>query len=105
MAGRIPQQGRLSLTPMLAQSGKIIGDFTVSCLSETEFQLTASYGAQGWHSRWFEQHEGPGVTRREHLGFAIGLYHRRAEGARASGPLSPAAMSAPRRSSSWTCAG
>jgi dimethylglycine dehydrogenase len=49
MAGLIPKPGRLSLTPMLAHSGKIIGDFTVSCLSETEFQLTASYGAQGWH--------------------------------------------------------
>ncbi|NUB43315.1 FAD-dependent oxidoreductase [Fertoebacter nigrum] len=62
MAGLIPKPGRLSLTPMLAASGKIIGDFTVSCLSETEFQLTASYGAQGWHGRWFEQHAMDGVT-------------------------------------------
>ena len=62
MAGLIPKAGRLSLTPMLAHSGKIIGDFTVSCLSETEFQVTASYGAQGWHSRWFEQNMEPGVT-------------------------------------------
>jgi dimethylglycine dehydrogenase len=46
---------------MLAHSGKIIGDFTVSCLSDTEFQLTASYGAQGWHMRWFEQNAAPGV--------------------------------------------
>lgn len=61
MAGAIPKPGRLSLTPMLAESGKIIGDFTVSCLSETEFQLTASYGAQGWHGRWFEQHAEEGV--------------------------------------------
>ena len=62
MAGLIPKPGRLSLTPMLAQSGRIIGDFTVSCLSETEFQLTASYGAQGWHGRWFEQHPQDGVS-------------------------------------------
>ena len=61
MAGLIPKPGRLSLTPMLAHSGKIIGDFTVSCLSETELQLTASYGAQGWHGRWFEQNAEPGV--------------------------------------------
>jgi len=61
MAGLIPKPGRLSLTPMLAVSGRIIGDFTVSCLSETEFQLTASYGAQGWHGRWFEQHAMDGV--------------------------------------------
>jgi dimethylglycine dehydrogenase len=62
MAGRIPEPGRLSLTPMLAHSGKIFGDFTVSCLSETEFQLTASYGAQGWHARWFAMNAGDGVT-------------------------------------------
>jgi dimethylglycine dehydrogenase len=61
MAGTIPKPGRLSLTPMLAHSGKIIGDFTVSCLSENEFQLTASYGAQGWHVRWFEQNAMDGV--------------------------------------------
>jgi dimethylglycine dehydrogenase len=61
MAGNIPKPGRLSLTPMLAHSGKIIGDFTVSCLSEHEFQLTASYGAQGWHERWFEQNAMEGV--------------------------------------------
>ncbi len=62
MAGRIPAPGRLSLTPMLAQSGRIIGDFTVSCIAEGDFQLTASYGAQGWHMRWFEDHAAPGVT-------------------------------------------
>lgn len=62
MAGTIPKVGRLSLTPMLAHSGKIFGDFTVSCLSEQEFQLTASYGAQGWHQRWFEQNMTEGVT-------------------------------------------
>ena len=55
MAGRIPKKGRLSLTPMLSSKGKLIGDFTVSCLSETDFQLTASYGAQDYHMRWFLQ--------------------------------------------------
>ena len=54
MAGRIPKPGRISLTPMLAPSGRLIGDFTVACLSETEFRLTASYGAQDFHMRWFE---------------------------------------------------
>ncbi|MCB5410067.1 GcvT family protein [Pseudogemmobacter faecipullorum] len=61
MAGRIPKPGRISLTPMLAPSGKIIGDFTVSCLTEARFQLTASYGAQAWHMRWFEAHAAEGV--------------------------------------------
>lgn len=61
MAGRIPAPGRISLTPMLAPSGRLIGDFTVSCLGQSEFQLTASYGAQDFHMRWFDQHAEPGV--------------------------------------------
>jgi dimethylglycine dehydrogenase len=56
MAGRIPAPGRMSLTPMLAPSGRIMGDFTVTCLSETAFRLTASYGAQDFHMRWFDDH-------------------------------------------------
>ncbi len=55
MAGRIPKPGKLSLTPMLSPKGKLIGDFTVSCLNEEEFQLTASYGSQAFHMRWFLQ--------------------------------------------------
>ncbi|MEP4198185.1 MAG: FAD-dependent oxidoreductase [Aliishimia sp.] len=62
MAGRVPKPGRLSLTPMLSHKGKLIGDFTMSCLSETEFQLTASYGSQAYHERWFRQHLSDGVT-------------------------------------------
>jgi len=62
MAGRIPKQGRLSLTPMLSPKGRLIGDFTVSCLGEEEFQLTASYGSQAFHTRWFEQNLTDGVT-------------------------------------------
>ncbi|MWB77330.1 FAD-dependent oxidoreductase [Pseudooceanicola sp. 216_PA32_1] len=61
MAGRVPQPGRLSLTPMLAQSGRIIGDFTISCLAEGDFRLTASYGAQAYHMRWFMQNMSDGV--------------------------------------------
>ncbi|WP_294621046.1 FAD-dependent oxidoreductase [uncultured Roseovarius sp.] len=61
MAGRIPQPGRISLTPMLSPQGRIIGDFTVSCLDEQTFQLTASYGAQAYHMRWFEQNATEGA--------------------------------------------
>ncbi len=56
MAGRIPKVGRLSLTPMLSPKGKLIGDFTISRLAEDRFQLTASFGAQAFHLRWFWQH-------------------------------------------------
>ena len=56
MAGRVPKPGRLSLTPMLSEKGRLIGDFTISCLDEDTFQLTASYGSQAYHYRWFTQH-------------------------------------------------
>jgi len=61
MAGRIPQPGRVSLIPMLSPKGRLIGDFTVSCLSPNDFQVTASYGAQAFHMRWFEQNAMHGV--------------------------------------------
>ena len=56
MAGRIPRIGRISLTPMLSEKGRLIGDFTVSRVGPERFQLTASYGAQAFHMRWFEAH-------------------------------------------------
>ncbi|UWR46509.1 GcvT family protein [Phaeobacter inhibens] len=62
MAGRVPQPGRLSLTPMLSPKGRLIGDFTISCLSEEEFQLTASYGSQAYHMRWFLQNNDDGIS-------------------------------------------
>lgn len=62
MAGRIPVPGRLTLTPMLAPSGRLVGDFTVACLEEGVFRLNASYGSQDYHLRWFQDHLEPGVT-------------------------------------------
>ncbi|MGF1607846.1 MAG: FAD-dependent oxidoreductase [Kiloniellales bacterium] len=56
MAGRLPKVGRISLTPMLSPKGRLIGDFTISRLGKERFQLTASYGAQAYHMRWFERH-------------------------------------------------
>ena len=62
MAGRIPRPGRVSLTPMLSPRGRIIGDFTVTCLADDRFRLTASYGSQDYHLRWFEMNAADGVT-------------------------------------------
>ncbi len=56
MANRMPHPGRLALTPMLSPSGRLIGDFTVACLAPDRFQLTSSYGAQAFHTRWFLAH-------------------------------------------------
>ncbi|MEH6405349.1 MAG: FAD-dependent oxidoreductase, partial [Sneathiella sp.] len=55
MAGRIPKPGRLALNPMLSPKGRLMGDFTVSCLREGDFMVTASFGMQAAHMRWFQQ--------------------------------------------------
>jgi dimethylglycine dehydrogenase len=76
MANRMPRPGRMTLAPMLAPSGRFVGDFTVARLGPERFQLIAAYNAQAFHMRWFEQHlPAPGVELRnvslERLGFQI----------------------------------
>ena len=56
MANRAPKPGRLCLSPMLSRNGKIIGDFTISCLGPERYRLTASYNSQAFHMRWFLEH-------------------------------------------------
>lgn len=56
LAGRIPKPGRISLTPMLNDRGKLIGDFTLARLAADRFLLTGSGIAETYHLRWLEQH-------------------------------------------------
>jgi dimethylglycine dehydrogenase len=55
-ANRMPAEGRIILSPLLNNSGKLVGDFTIARLAAERFQLTASYGSQGYHLRWFRDH-------------------------------------------------
>jgi dimethylglycine dehydrogenase len=54
LAGRVPKPGRVSLTPMLSDKGRLYGDLTVSCLTEDHFMLFGSGTMQEAHRRWFE---------------------------------------------------
>ncbi len=56
LAGKLPKQGRISLSPMLTYKGKLYGDLTVACLDENEFMIFGSGAAQEMHRRWFESH-------------------------------------------------
>ena len=55
LAGFVPKPGRLTLTPMLTEKGKLYGDLTVACLSDDHFMLFGSGAMQEGHRRWFEQ--------------------------------------------------
>jgi dimethylglycine dehydrogenase len=76
MANAVPAVGRMALTPMLNERGKLIGDFTMCRAAEDRFLLVGTWAAEVYYRRWFERHPPPpGVTLRpcttETVGFAI----------------------------------
>jgi dimethylglycine dehydrogenase len=63
MANRVPAVGRIALTPMLNERGKLIGDFTLCRLAPQRVFLICTYAAESYYRRWFERHAPPaGVT-------------------------------------------
>ncbi len=54
LANRLPRPGKTALSPMLSPAGRLLGDFTVSRLSEDRFLLLGSGPVQRFHMRWFE---------------------------------------------------
>ncbi len=60
LAGRLPDVGRVRLSPMLNEAGRLMGDLSVTRLGPDRFWLTGSYYLQAWHMRWFDRHR-PGA--------------------------------------------
>ncbi|TIS58438.1 MAG: FAD-dependent oxidoreductase [Mesorhizobium sp.] len=60
MTNRMPKTGRIVLTPMVNEFGKLIGDFTIAKAGprngEDRFMIWGSSAAQKYHMRWFEKH-------------------------------------------------
>jgi dimethylglycine dehydrogenase len=56
MANRIPSVGRIALSPMLNDRGKLIGDFTLCRIATDHFLLIGTYAAETYYLRWFERH-------------------------------------------------
>jgi dimethylglycine dehydrogenase len=76
MTNKMPKVGRIVLTPMLNNNGKLIGDFTVAKSRDELFYMWGSSQAQRYHMRWFEQHKpGSSEMKLEPLGMGlIGLH-------------------------------
>lgn len=55
MANKLPAIGRIVLTPMLNERGKLIGDFTVARLGPDKFFLVGTFAAERYYERWFER--------------------------------------------------
>ena len=76
MANRVPGVGRIALTPMLNERGKLIGDFTLCRLGAERVFLICTYAAEVYYRRWFERHAPPaGVSVRpcamEYVGLSL----------------------------------
>ena len=76
MANRVPAVGRIALTPMLNERGKLIGDFTMCRVAPEHFLLIGTYAAETYYLRWFERHHpSAGVSIRpcamEYVGLSI----------------------------------
>ncbi len=52
----LPKIGRTTLTAMLNEEGKIVGEFSVSRIGDEEFFLFGSQAAEVHHPRWFLAH-------------------------------------------------
>ncbi|MDE2138332.1 MAG: GcvT family protein, partial [Gammaproteobacteria bacterium] len=59
MTNKLPAVGRIALTPMLNERGKLIGDFTMCRLADEHFFLIGTYAAEVYYLRWFERHAPP----------------------------------------------
>ena len=86
MTNRMPRLGRLVLTPMLNDAGKLIGDFTIARAAPERFLIWGSSQAQIHHLRWFEAHLPPDGSVRIHR-FDLGLV-----GLAIAGPLARAVL-------------
>lgn len=56
LAAKLPALGRIKLTPMLAKSGRLMGDLTTIRIAPDRFFVFGSGYLQAWHMRWFQEH-------------------------------------------------
>ena len=74
MANRVPKVGRIALTPMLNECGKLIGDFTMCRVGAERVFLICTWAAEVYYRRWFERYPPPaGVTVRQCAMEYVGL--------------------------------
>ena len=65
MASKLPKPGRAKLAPMLAPSGRLMGDLTLFNWGDGTWWIMGSYYLRAWHMRWFRDHLGDGVQVRD----------------------------------------
>jgi dimethylglycine dehydrogenase len=65
LTSRLPAPGRIKLSPMLGDDGRLKGDLTLLNWGDGTWWIMGSYYLRAWHMRWFDQHLTEGVTVRD----------------------------------------
>ena len=78
----LPKVGRINLTAMLNEHGRIMGEFSVARLGDDDFLLFSSLGATDSHRRWFLRH------RPSDAAFTLEVLGQRLAGLSLAGPAS-----------------
>ncbi len=73
MAGRLPNSGRIRLSPMLGHNGRLKGDLTVLNWGDGTWWIMGSYYLRAWHMRWFNDHVEDGVEVRDISDAVVGF--------------------------------
>ncbi len=98
----MPAQGRIVLTPMLNERGKLIGDFTIGKLGPERFIVIGSGPAENYHMRWFTQHKHEaGVRVEAFCAEAAGTFGRRTSLTRSAAEARPTRIFRQRTCRSW----
>jgi dimethylglycine dehydrogenase len=63
LSNRLPDTGRIALSPMLNEDGRLIGDFTIAALPDgsasegsERLMVFGTGAAEAYHQRWFDAH-------------------------------------------------
>lgn len=71
LANKMPREGRLTLSPMLNDKGRLIGDFTVAKLGPEEFWIFGSGPGENYHMRYFRANLPKSGVQVEPMGLGI----------------------------------
>ena len=73
LANRLPKPGRIALSPMLNESGMLLGDLSIANLDNERYWIIGNMATEEVHQRWFHQHKPDGVTVRRMNRELVGL--------------------------------
>jgi len=73
IVSKLPEPGRIKMSPMLGYDGRLKGDLTVLNWGNGTYWIMGSYYLRSWHMRWFNDHLADGVEVRDVADAVVGF--------------------------------